>query len=172
MIVRILLWTVVVLIVLACAVVVAGYLLPEDHVASRDAVVRAPADKVYAVIGDAARYAEWRPDVKAVEVLSTVPLRWKERGSTGEITFELREQHPPDRLVAAIADPSLPFGGTWTYELTPVAGGTRVVITERGEIRNPVFRFMSRFVFSQTATMEKYLAALAERVRPSAGPER
>jgi hypothetical protein len=66
-------------------------------------------------------------------------------------------------FVARIADTDLPFGGTWTYELKPEGAGTRVTITERGEVYNPIFRFMSRFVLSQTATMEKYLAALTAR---------
>ena len=59
-----------------------------------------------------------------------------------------------------IADPDLPFGGTWTYELKPDGGGTQLVITERGEVYNPIFRFMSRFVFSHTATMERFVASL------------
>jgi uncharacterized protein YndB with AHSA1/START domain len=162
---RIAVWAVIVLVALACAVVAIGYLLPKDHVASREAVVPAPADRVFAVIIDVARYPEWRPDVSAVDGVSAAPLRWTEHGANGDIPYEVREQRPPERLVMAISDSSLPFGGTWTYELAPAAGGTRVVITERGEVRNPVFRFMSRLVFSQTATIERYLGALAGRVR-------
>ncbi len=64
-----------------------------------------------------------------------------------------------------IADPDLPFGGTWTFELAPEAGGTRLTITERGEIRNPIFRTMSRFVFGYGATMETFLAELRARVQ-------
>ena len=63
-----------------------------------------------------------------------------------------------------IADPELPFGGTWTYELKPEGTGTRLVITERGEVYNPIFRFMSRFVFSRTATMEKMVADLEKAI--------
>ena len=56
------------------------------------------------------------------------------------------------------------FGGTWTYELTPVGRATLLRITERGEVYNPVFRVMSRFVFGHTATIDAYLAALGARV--------
>ena len=38
--------------------------------------------------------------------------------------------------------------------------GTRLTITERGEVYNPIFRFLSRFVFAQTATMESFLRGL------------
>ena len=36
---------------------------------------------------------------------------------------------------------------------------TTVHLMRHGEVYNPVFRFLSRYVFSQTATMEQYLAA-------------
>ncbi|HEY2546243.1 MAG TPA: hypothetical protein VGI46_09275 [Candidatus Acidoferrum sp.] len=57
----------------------------------------------------------------------------------------------------------LPFGGTWTFEISPVASGATLRITERGYVTNPFFRFMSRTVFSQTATMESYLKSLARK---------
>jgi hypothetical protein len=59
-----------------------------------------------------------------------------------------------------IADPDLPFGGTWTYRLTPKGSGTRLAITEHGEVYNPLFRFVSRFVFGHTATVDRFIAAL------------
>ena len=85
------------------------------------------------------------------------PPRWVEHGSNGDIAFESVERDPPRRLVTRIADRSLPFGGTWTYELTPAGSGTRLRITEHGEVFNPVFRFMSRFVFGHTATIDRFL---------------
>ncbi len=38
-----------------------------------------------------------------------------------------------------------------------------VTITENGEIYNPFFRFMARFVFGYTVTMETYLKALGKK---------
>jgi hypothetical protein len=66
-------------------------------------------------------------------------------------------------LVTRIADPKLPFGGTWTFEIAPDSDGATLRITERGYVTNPFFRFMSRFVFSQTSTMETYLKSLAKK---------
>ena len=40
-----------------------------------------------------------------------------------------------------------------------------MTITERGEIRNPIFRAVARFVFGYGATMETFLAELAAHVR-------
>ena len=77
------------------------------------------------------------------------------------MVFEIVQSIPAARVVSRIADPDQPFGGTWTVVLAPEAGGTRVTITEDGEVYNPLFRFLSPYVFSQTATMESCLAALA-----------
>jgi hypothetical protein len=157
----------VVLAVLAIAIIAmaaVGYMLPVGHVASREAVLKGKPADVFSAIADVTRYAEWRPDVRSVEVLSWTPLRWREHGKNGTITFVVEESSTPSRVVARIDDASLPFGGTWTYEVMPAGAGTGVRITERGEVYNPIFRFMSRFVFGQTATIDAYLAALRKRV--------
>jgi uncharacterized protein YndB with AHSA1/START domain len=139
-----------------------GYSLPVAHVATHDVVVNAAPDVVFARISDPAGYRGWRPDLESVEILGTDPLRWRERSGGDVITYEATERSAPQRFVTRIADESLPFGGTWTWELQPQGTGTRVTITERGEVYNPLFRFMSRFVFSRTATMERVLRQLQD----------
>jgi hypothetical protein len=54
----------------------------------------------------------------------------------------------------------LPFGGPWTYELRPEGSATHLTITEHGEVFDPFFRFMSRFVLGHAATMERILTLL------------
>jgi hypothetical protein len=54
--------------------------------------------------------------------------------------------------------------GTWTFEFVPEGDGTRLTITERGEVYNPIFRFMSRFVFGHTATMDAFVENLGKRI--------
>ena len=63
-----------------------------------------------------------------------------------------------------IADPTLPYGGTWTFEVIQDGRSSVVRITENGEVRNPIFRFLSRFAFSKTASIEAYLRALGSRM--------
>lgn len=145
-------------------VVVIGYLLPVAHVVSRHATFAAPPERVFAVLTEVNEFPAWRPGVQNVEVLSAEPLRWRERGGNGDITFEVQERIVPARLVTRIADPTLPFGGTWTFELVPEGSGTRLTITERGEVYNPVFRFVSRFIIGHEGSIEQYLAALEGRI--------
>jgi hypothetical protein len=65
--------------------------------------------------------------------------------------------------VSRIANDDLPFGGKWTYLLEPDGAGTKLSITEDGFVKPALFRFLSRFVFGHTSTLDGYLRALAER---------
>jgi uncharacterized protein YndB with AHSA1/START domain len=154
------------LVAVIVVIVAIGYLLPQGHVATRERTYRATPDAVFAAITTPASYPEWRSGVKKVEMLPSVggKTSFKESGSDGDITFVIDEAVPPRRVVSRIADKSLPFGGSWTYELAPAAEGTRLSITENGEVYNPLFRFMSRFVFGHTATIDKYMDDLERRV--------
>lgn len=151
-----------VLAVLAVVTIVAGVgaALPVQHTARGQVTLAAPPERVFAVISDVRRYADWRSSVSKVEVLSESPLRWREHDGSDSITFEVIESSPPLGRRVRIVDPDLPFGGTWTYVLTPDGTGTRVEITEHGEVYNPVFRFVSRFVIGHTRTIDGYLEDL------------
>jgi uncharacterized protein YndB with AHSA1/START domain len=170
-------WPAVVLAALAgvpIIVVGVGFLLPKEHTATSHATINAPPDSVWVALTEVDEYPAWRDDVARVEVL---PPRdghklWREFGKADAVTFEEVEAVPPRRLVARIADPSLPFGGSWTYVVTPEGRGSRVTITEEGVVHNPVFRFVSRFVFGHHATQEAYLRALARRFGHDATPVR
>lgn len=152
-------------------IVVIGYMLPVKHVASSERTVGGSPEQVYALISTPADFPRWRGDVKTVDILPDVDgkPRFRENGSNGPILMEVTERVPAKRLVTRIADPDLAFGGTWTYELTPAPGGTTLRITEDGEIYNPAFRFMARFVFGYSATQKGYLDALEKRMGPAKG---
>ena len=156
-------------------VVGVGAVLPKEHTATSHATIHAPPDSVWSALTDVDEFPAWRDDVARVEVL---PPRdghkiWREIGKHDAVTFEEVEADPPRRLVARIADPSLPYGGSWTYVVAPEHGGrSRVTITENGVVYNPVFRFMSRFVFGHHATQETYLRALGRRFGHEATPVR
>jgi hypothetical protein len=98
-------------------------------------------------------------------------VRYRENSSNGQVTYELVEEQTDEKLVTRIVDRDLGYFGSWTYELLPVEGGTRVRITENGEVPNVLFRFLSRFVFGHTATMDTYLKALAEKFGEAVTPE-
>jgi hypothetical protein len=141
--VRIATLAVLVLVLIIGAVAVVGWSLPVAHVASASATVAKPPDAVYSIVADLNAYPQW----------------WS---GDPQVKSEVVEARAPSRLVTRIADPEQPFGGTWTFEIVPDGTGSRVTITENGEVYNPVFRFMSRFVLGRTATMESFLDALQQ----------
>jgi hypothetical protein len=64
------------------------------------------------------------------------------------------------------------FRGSWSYELTATPeGGTTLVVTEKGEVDNPVFRAMMIFM-DKHATMMAFHRALAARTQDSVTPEK
>ena len=150
--------------VLVAIVVAVGYALPVSHVVSRATLLRQTPDAVFEALSDVVHFADWRADVTSVELLSTAPVRWREQGRNGDLTFVVVEAVRPVHLVTRIDDRELPFGGTWSYDLVANGTGTNLTITERGEVYNPLFRFMSRFVFGHTATMDAFLASLTKRL--------
>lgn len=168
------------LVVLAAAagvilvVVIAGMLLPKEHRARSYAMINAPPDSVWRALTDVAAFPAWRTDVSRVELLPSTDgrKRWREIGKHDAITLEETTADPPRRLVARIADPTLPFGGSWTYDVVTDAAGSRVTITEDGVVHNPVFRFMARFVFGHHATQEAYLRALGRKFGRDVTPVR
>ncbi len=149
------------LLALVALVTAIGSALPIRHTAALESVFPAPRNSLYALITDVARYPEWRAGVERVELHPAAGrLRWAETGADGKILYEAVESVPGIRLVTRIADPGLPFGGSWTFELEDTPAGTRLRITEDGEVYNPVFRFLSRFVFGHDRTIERFLADL------------
>ena len=163
---KILAWTLGALAALVAVVAGVGYLLPVRHRASREATFAASPDVVFATITRVEDFPSWRSVVTKVDVIASAPEHpsWRESGSNGAILFVADRVSAPTTLVTRIADRSLPFGGTWTYELTPAGTGTMLRITEDGEVYNPIFRFMSRYVFGHTATIDTYLRDLGKKL--------
>jgi hypothetical protein len=154
------------IVVLVGVTALVGLTLPVGHIASNTVGVSVPPDRVFAVITDFAKYPEWRSDVKTVTIegAAGVGMIVREDGANGVIPLRVEVFESPSRLVMRIADPSLPFGGTWTYSLLGSEMGTAVTITENGEVYNPIFRVMQKLFFSPRATIDTYLADLKKRL--------
>lgn len=158
----------------AVVVLVIGAALPVAHVAAVRVQLGAPPDSVFAAISQPATAPEWRSDLESVEILSQPGerVRWRETTSGGPIRLAAEEVQPPVRFVTLIDDPGLPFGGRWIHEIEPDRGGTLVTITEEGEVYNPLFRFVSRFILGHYATLERYGGDLASHFGSEGGVQR
>ena len=87
-----------------------------------------------------------------------VASMWVEEGSNGPIEVgRRRAANRRDGSSRASPIQICRSAARWTYEIAPAPNGTTLTITEDGEVYNPIFRFMSRFVFGHEATMASYL---------------
>jgi uncharacterized protein YndB with AHSA1/START domain len=141
-----------------------GSRLPQAHVASRSILLRQSPQSVYAVVRDFGSAPKWRDDVTRldVDVQQDGRVYFREEGSNGTVNYELVEDVPAQRLVTRIRDTDLGYSGQWTYTFAAENGGTRVTIREDGEVSNVLFRFMSRYIFGHTASIDAYLRSLAK----------
>lgn len=142
---------------------VVGSLLPRDHMATVTVELRSPPERVWALIADFEGTARWRRDVQNVslEARPGTAVRFLETSKSGTVGFEVVAQSAPLHQVVRVLDEDQPFGGTWTWELAPANGGTRLTITEAGFVKNPISRAIGRLFWSPTATIERYLEDLA-----------
>jgi hypothetical protein len=151
------------IVVVIAVVALIGATLPVAHKASRRMRFRQPPTALYAVL---AGPPDWRSDVKGSGELAAVDGKrrwWEEDGRGKKITYELVEDRAPSRRVTRIADQSLPYGGTWTFDITPAGEGSELRITEDGEVYNVIFRFMARFVFGYTGSINGVLRDLSKK---------
>ena len=162
-----------IVVVLGLAVITVGALLPRDHMAVSSAIIAAPPHDVWNALTDVEQFPKWRA-VTEVQRLDTNggPRRWREVSRFGSLSFEEVEAISPRRLTSRITDTDQGFGGTWTWEIAAVPEGSRVTVTERGFVTNPMFRFLSRFVFGHYATQEEYLRALGRKFGKDVTPVR
>lgn len=163
-----------VLVGIVALVLLVGSLLPREHVAASSIVLRQPRETVWQAVRDIGSAAHWWKEVKTTQRAPNTQGRecWEQVLKNG---FTLRlivtEERPPERLVTMIdAAANAPFGGTWTYELAKVDGGTKLTVTERGYINNGLFRFISRFILGYYATQDGYLKALGKKLGEDVRP--
>lgn len=150
---------------LVVLVYVAGLFVPREHRATCRARFTQPAEVLFAAITDVEGFAGWRVGLSSavrVDPIGGAPA-YRETTSQGTCTYVVQASVPPRELVLRIADEELPYGGTWTFVITPAGGGATLAITEDGFVKPPIFRVLARVVFGYHATMEQYLRALGRK---------
>ncbi len=146
-----------------------GCLLPRQHVVARSVVLKQKPATVWEAITVFERIPSWWHGVISVERLSDRgdhPV-YRQTFQSGRrqqsITIEVVEADPPKRMVTQIADVKGPFQGRWIYEIAEVEGGTKLTLTEHGEIANPFIRTMFRLMMSKTQFIDSYLFCLGRK---------
>lgn len=161
-----------VLVLAVLLIALIGWSLPRQHSATRSILLKKAPDRVYAVARDFASMPKWRTDVREVKVTeSNGRVNFREEGKHGAVNYELAEDVAGQRMVTRITDTDLGYAGKWTYVFAAEGPNTRLTITEDGEVSNVIFRFLSRYAFGHTATIDDYLTSLGKQLGENVVPQ-
>jgi hypothetical protein len=159
------------LVALAVVVIGIGLMMPREHSATSEITLRQPIDSIYAVLRDIGGMPRWWSDLTVSERVGGVDQeRWRQEAGGFAMQLDVAGDTPPTGFTTKIVEEQgAPFGGMWTYRLTPAANGTLVSVTEDGWVGPPHFRVISR-VMGHHRTIDGMLTALGrkygEEVKP------
>jgi len=151
-----------------------GAALPHDHVTTIATDMPASQDRVWQMITDVNAQPKWRTGLKSVEAWPSADGKecWLEVQSGMKMPLCVDASKPPDKHVVRVADPGLPFGGTWTYELSPKsAGESTLSITERGTTGPAMWRFISHYVMGEDTQIKTYESDLKKALQAQGSPQ-
>ncbi len=161
---RILFFVVAGMFVLVGLVAVAGLMMPRDHVARSSVALPATSDSVWEAVRTLGAMPAWWPEVQRMTFDSTrADESWLMENRFGVMRLTVTGESPGRMLMTRLEDSSGgSFGGDWSYELDAMEGGSRLTVTERGWVGNPLFRVLLR-LGGPHRTIDGYLRALARR---------
>ena len=160
-------WIVRILIFLVVLIGVAfaiGYALPAHTTHTRTITIKQTPEAVFALLADVPGMPKWNRHMEKVEMLPPVDGKEATRQTfkgNMVMTIITTESAPPTHLVRTMGDVGGPFSGSWTYDISPTADGSQIVLTEQSEVKSPIFRLMMK-LFGPTKYMDNHLADLAQ----------
>ncbi len=155
-------WVLLCLGLVGCGILImflAGSLLPRETIVSRTLQLGKTREEVWKLITDFPGQTKWRSRIKRIEKIDS--NKWREIYKGGrEVILETKERREPELLLRELKGKD-GIKGTWTVEIAKAADGCWVTVTEKGEIRNPFFRFVGRYIIRRASHVECYLRDLA-----------
>jgi hypothetical protein len=159
---------------LVVLVAIIGMLVPRDHVAGVTITLRQPPDSVWKVVRDLGGVPRWWGDMKRSERATGADGRERWTQDVGASPWWPSSRPTSHRDTSSPGSTRRPMHRSVERgpRHHPVDSGSKFTVTERGWIANPVFRFMSRFIFGYYGTQERYLRALGKRFGEEVTPAR
>lgn len=163
----------IVLAVVATVVLGIGLALPRTHRATSRITLQKSPEEVWAAVRNLdALLGSWKDLQEAGRVADQGGKEvWRQKAGGFEMKLIIEEATPTSRMVTRIdAAADAAFGGTWTYVLAAVGGGTQVTVTEDGYVSNPMFRVMMKAMGSHR-TLDGFLTGLGIKFGQPVTPE-
>lgn len=148
---------------IALAFGVAAVMLPNESSFRQETVINAPPEKVWEVIMDHAKLAEWGPNIEKVEVIDENNWREYPKDSPEPINFRVVKAEKTNRLELAYSMGDY-FAGGWTGEFTATPSGTNLVTEDRMKVSSNFTKVMMAPFFNLEDFARKWNAALKARV--------
>lgn len=168
---KVLAWTVAAVAIFAALLVVPGWFIAADHVSVRTIHLETAPEQVWEALTQFEQLPTWRSGITRVDVEKTgEETLIIEHGTDEAMTFRLLAFDPPRRFETEIADPDLPFAGTWTWELEPEGSGCSLTITEHGTVKSAPMRTVATLLMDPAGTQDQYLRELAAHLDEDAQP--
>lgn len=145
-----------------------GKTLPFEHHEEITAELNTSSKKVWQILTD---YKDmptwWSAVVKTVDEKQpdgkTVTWNYDQHGK--RIGFVTVKQENEKLLVREIVTKGLPFGGSWSFELTPLSSNkTKLTLIEDGFIRPALARIVMIHFIGIRSNMESFIDALKKKI--------
>jgi uncharacterized protein YndB with AHSA1/START domain len=150
---KVLKWLLLVVASLAVLLALAGFLLPSKFHVERSTEIRAPVEKVYALIADPRQWARWtvwnQRDPQMQMSFSGAPTgqgaKWSwQSGSEGNGAMEFTRAEPNRLIEYRLSFPDFGMTSTGLLTLTGGATGTRVAWSNEGDVGgNPYLHYLA-----------------------------
>jgi uncharacterized protein YndB with AHSA1/START domain len=133
-----------------------GFVLPSQYSVERSVDIKAPADKVYALVVDPRewkRWSVWNQRDPAMKIDYSGPAsgagaRWSWQSATeGSGTMEFTEAAPGSRVGYRLSFPDFGMQSNGALTLAPAGTGVKITWTNRGDVgSSPVNRWFAMFM--------------------------
>jgi hypothetical protein len=137
---------------------------PKHVVTASLHVNRTPAE-VHALVADLEAWPTWCRNVQKVEKLPDRDGHPMVRMHMGRnrMVLKVTVNHAPTRFAMTIDDESKFFAGVWEYHMNAEVNGTRLKLTEHGEVRPALPRFMLKYLVDPSKYLKSHLRDVATR---------
>ena len=153
-----------VLIVVAVAAYLYALSIPAHQTHTRTTTLKQTPEVVFALLTDLPNFPTWNRNMVKIEMIPPVDGKEATRQTfkgNMQMTIITSESTPPKHLVRSMGDNSGPFEGSWTYDISPIADGSQIILTEQMTMNNAFFRLMAN-LFGPTKYMDEHLAGMAK----------
>jgi len=156
------------------AVTAVGQFLPERFMVFKSQSFDHTAQKVWDVVTDIERYPSWKPGVERVELLGDTEygdFQWREYYRNKKpMTFRIGKVKPKDNVIEIrVYKSEAAVQGAWVYRVSNHEGKGILHLKQFGVVKNPFFRFETRFIRGHMADVDEMLSAVRKRLRDLEG---